>query len=690
MKYIINIDKSSYGNPSEDLRQYEIDIDVLRRKGNVYDSLIIDDTARVIRRIEHKNGEDYILENPIIENLSMIKIELFQGVNYIYVTMDGEILSTSTIVIDYLLKNDFTETYPTVIEMHSAIEQSASNIILQVERKADADKIISLINLSPEEITIDSNRISLQGKEINLTSDNIIIKSNNFSVDKNGVITAKSGLIANWTIGNNIIYSSKTDNDVTYQAELRNYDYTSARSCIVISNTSDGTTTYPFIVKYDGSLIATKASITGSITATSGKIAGYTISGNQLIGSNVGMSGLSGEGYAFWAGSDTPGSAPFRVGHNGALVCSNATITGGTINGTTINLTSNFSSDGTTNPSITLSSTLGSAGYTKMYGNYTVFTHTELIGNSKTYSTIINSDGIIVALDTDGTRTTSSVINHDMIKYGTNLYSPNSSGIYLDQYGNIYTQQTATSGNWRVQNGDNVPLKVNWASNTVDFMDGKAYFDSDGDLNTQIVLPRIDNGWNLGIDSRRYKTLYAGTGGINSKGTITTPYITVNDSETLNGNLYMDTGSIRSKNTYDNGTVTNSPNMYVTSNGWFRRTTNTSSYKVKKDVKRYKKENDINEELNPEKLYDVKVWQFKYRDEYFKNKNDKRYDKDLIGFILEDMARKYPIAVDYDEDENGIPRPESWNSQYLIPAMLYLIQEQHKEIQELKSLMKGE
>ena len=40
MKYIINIDKSPYGNPSEDLRQYEIDIDVLRRKGNTYHSLI--------------------------------------------------------------------------------------------------------------------------------------------------------------------------------------------------------------------------------------------------------------------------------------------------------------------------------------------------------------------------------------------------------------------------------------------------------------------------------------------------------------------------------------------------------------------------------------------------------------------------------------------------------------------------
>lgn len=47
------------------------------------------------------------------------------------------------------------------------------------------------------------------------------------------------------------------------------------------------------------------------------------------------------------------------------------------------------------------------------------------------------------------------------------LYSPNANGIYFDQYGNIYTQKTLTSGNWRVQNGDNIPLKLEFSDNSM-------------------------------------------------------------------------------------------------------------------------------------------------------------------------------------------------------------------------------
>lgn len=70
------------------------------------------------------------------------------------------------------------------------------------------------------------------------------------------------------------------------------------------------------------------AHITGEITAKTGKIAGYTIEGNVLKGENVGMCGVDGDGYAFWAGSSTGSTAPFRVGHNGSLVATSATITG--------------------------------------------------------------------------------------------------------------------------------------------------------------------------------------------------------------------------------------------------------------------------------------------------------------------------------------------------------------------------
>ena len=66
----------------------------------------------------------------------------------------------------------------------------------------------------------------------------------------------------------------------------------------------------------------------GEVTAKAGFIAGFAISGDSLVGSSVGMCGKSGENYAFWAGSDNSSSAPFRVGHDGVLNATGATIEG--------------------------------------------------------------------------------------------------------------------------------------------------------------------------------------------------------------------------------------------------------------------------------------------------------------------------------------------------------------------------
>lgn len=85
-----------------------------------------------------------------------------------------------------------------------------------------------------------------------------------------------------------------------------------------------------------------------------------------------------------------------------------------------------------------------------------------------------------------------------------------------------------------------------------------------------------------------------------------------------------------------------------------------------------------NSELNPEKLYGVEVVQFKYNDDYL-DENDQRYGIDCIGFIAEQVNEVYPIAADC---ETGSPR--SWEMRYLIPPMLALIQQQKKEIEQLK------
>lgn len=91
---------------------------------------------------------------------------------------------------------------------------------------------------------------------------------------------------------------------------------------------AEDSTVAPFRVEYDGKLTSSNADITGTITATNGKIGRYDITSTYLMtnsGSNA--SGIGGN-QAFWAGAEDSNSAPFRVGYDGVLWAENAAIRG--------------------------------------------------------------------------------------------------------------------------------------------------------------------------------------------------------------------------------------------------------------------------------------------------------------------------------------------------------------------------
>lgn len=91
---------------------------------------------------------------------------------------------------------------------------------------------------------------------------------------------------------------------------------------------NENSTVAPFRVDYDGKLVSSNADITGTITATNGKIGRYDITSTYLMtnsGSNA--SGIGGN-QAFWAGAEDSNSAPFRVGYDGVLWAENAAIRG--------------------------------------------------------------------------------------------------------------------------------------------------------------------------------------------------------------------------------------------------------------------------------------------------------------------------------------------------------------------------
>ena len=146
--------------------------------------------------------------------------------------------------------------------------------------------------------------------------------------------------------------------------------------------------------------------------------------------------------------------------------------------------------------------------------------------------------------------------------------------------------------------------------------------------------------------------------------------------DTYTERLHVTAERIVCKPTYDK-TTTYAANVYVGNTGIFSRYKSSSSSKyIKHDIK------DLRDEaINAERLYDVDVVQFKYNEGELP-KEDQRYMEDMPGFIIENLAEVYPIAVDMKGDSS---RDWCWNDHYIIPPMLKLIQNQHKEIEEIKA-----
>ena len=182
-----------------------------------------------------------------------------------------------------------------------------------------------------------------------------------------GAIAATSGTIAAFTIAattitaTNLTLTSGAANTANITvgtgATAAGLNSANAASDIAIwaGATFANRATAPFRVEADGSLTATDATITGSITATTGTIGGFTIgattitatnltltsgaanTANISVGTGSNLAGLNSANVAgdiaIWAGDTfaNRATAPFRVTAAGAVTGSNITVTGGSV-----------------------------------------------------------------------------------------------------------------------------------------------------------------------------------------------------------------------------------------------------------------------------------------------------------------------------------------------------------------------
>ena len=147
-------------------------------------------------------------------------------------------------------------------------------------------------------------------------SNLVITAGQNFGVTKDGAIYSSSGEIAGWTISSSRI--TKTAGNF-YVALCSPTGYggpgnNGVNDVLVVRNgTNSDNYTYPFVLTSDGTVTATKANISGTISASSisgGSISGSTISGSTINGGWINGGTISGG----WISGTEVNASRFAIG----------------------------------------------------------------------------------------------------------------------------------------------------------------------------------------------------------------------------------------------------------------------------------------------------------------------------------------------------------------------------------------
>ena len=148
--------------------------------------------------------------------------------------------------------------------------------------------------------------------------------------------------------------------------------------------------------------------------------------------------------------------------------------------------------------------------------------------------------------------------------------------------------------------------------------------------------------------------------------------VSIGTSANMFGDIYL-AGGITSLGVYNLTTTTNLP-VSVTSQGYLRRYKSGSSLMIKNHI--YKIGYDEAKEL-----LNTNVYSFRYNDDGQPANGKEHAAIDRYGFVLEDMEKTFPMAVEYDED--GLPA--AWCVQIIVPTMLEIVKHQQAEISALKA-----
>ena len=177
--------------------------------------------AKIIRRIDYTSGVYTVYTTPKEEFIEEITMELFKGINYVYL----EEYTDWSIYAKYIFNNELNKEFAPRVESRSEVRKTADEINIEVSKKVNQDEVIASINLSPEQIKILAKNLQLEGftsingnftidEEGNMTCNDakingaVIANGEKFSVDEEGNVICKSATMENVTCENFTIKNS--------------------------------------------------------------------------------------------------------------------------------------------------------------------------------------------------------------------------------------------------------------------------------------------------------------------------------------------------------------------------------------------------------------------------------------------------------------------------------------------------
>lgn len=222
---IIRQVKDEEGNISEESEIIDLGItERLRQKEDVKDCYRLkDNKAQVIRKIGvFEDGTTYVLPKEKIEELGELKITLNEGTNKIRI-----VNYTANLKVRYVIKNEFSSTFASYVQVSSLIRQTTQEILMQLSQKVGDEEIIAKFNMAIKD-----------GKSIvELIGDIVKIKSKYFELTADGQITALKGIIAGLILSTN----NNGDSWLYKNYKIGNKDY---QSGLFIPNQTNGNSTF--------------------------------------------------------------------------------------------------------------------------------------------------------------------------------------------------------------------------------------------------------------------------------------------------------------------------------------------------------------------------------------------------------------------------------------------------------------